>query len=312
MMEAGYTHGRKEVGRTVAVRAPAKVNLHLEVLRRRHDGFHDIETILQAVALFDEIRVTLVEQYRGGTPDIDLKLGRGAAGIPGDETNMCWRAARLFCKETGSSGRIIIHLDKEIPAEAGLGGGSSDAAAVLVACNHLFKVGLEKGDLEKLGAQLGSDVPFFIRGGTALGRGRGTDLTSLPAVRSGHFLIVKPALDLKTPQVYNDLKMGLTVNSTKANIQIIKPLLVRFPQKSWPGFNRLEDVVLPSQPSLQRLVLDLRQDAPVAMLSGSGSAVFAVFPEGYDLDIIVEELGKSGLYVRVVGPHAAGVEITDD
>jgi 4-diphosphocytidyl-2-C-methyl-D-erythritol kinase len=311
-MKAGYTRGRKDIDRTVVVRAPAKVNLHLEVLRRRHDGFHDIETILQAVALFDEVRVTLVEQFPGGAPEIGLKLGGRSKGIPADETNLCWRAARLFCQETGFSGRIDLHLDKEIPTEAGLGGGSSDAAAVLVALNHLFKAGLDFGDLEKLGAKLGSDVPFFIRGGTALGRGRGTDLQSLPAVRSGHFLIVKPALDLKTSEVYGNLKMGLTVNSTKANIRVIKPLLVRFPQKSWPGFNRLEDVVLPSQPSLQRLVLDLRQHAPVAMLSGSGSAVFAVFPEGFDLDDVVEEFGEAGLFLRVVGPHAAGVEITDD
>jgi 4-diphosphocytidyl-2C-methyl-D-erythritol kinase len=106
--------------------------------------------------------------------------------------------------------------------------------------------------------------------------------------------------------------MGLTVNSTKANIRVIKPLLVRFPQKSWPGINRLEDVVLPSQPSLQRLVLDLREQAPVAMLSGSGSAVFAVFPEGFDLEGIAKDMEEAGLFFKVVGPHAAGVEITDD
>jgi 4-diphosphocytidyl-2-C-methyl-D-erythritol kinase len=311
-MKDEFSHGRKNIGRTVAVRAPAKVNLHLEVLRRRHDGFHAIETILQAVALFDEVRVTLVQQYPGGPPDLSLTLGRGSRGIPDDETNLCWQAARLFCRETGFSGKIDLQLDKEIPAAAGLGGGSSDAAAVLVACNRLFAAGLENPELEGLGAKLGSDVPFFIRGGTALGRGRGTELTPLPAIRSGRFLIVKPALDLKTSEVYGNLKMGLTVNSTKANIRVIKPLLVRFPQKSWPGINRLEDVVLPSQPSLQRLVLDLREQAPVAMLSGSGSAVFAVFPEGFDLEGIAKDMEEAGLFFKVVGPHAAGVEITDD
>ncbi len=312
MKDAGFTRGRKKIGRTVGVRAPAKVNLHLEVLRRRHDGFHEIETILQAVSLFDELRVTLVEQYPGGEPDIELEPGRGTAGIPTDETNLCCRAAGIFCKKMGLSGRIHIHLDKEIPAAAGLGGGSSDAAAVLVACNYLFKTGLEPGDLEKMGAGLGSDVPFFIRGGTAIGRGTGTDLTPLLSVRTAQFLIVKPPLDLRTPEVYDKLKMGLTVNSAKVNIRVIRPLLVRFPQKNWPGFNRLEEVVLPSQPSLQRLVLELRELAPVAMLSGSGSAVFAVFPEGFDLTEIVEEFKEAGLYVRVVGPLAAGVEITDD
>jgi 4-diphosphocytidyl-2-C-methyl-D-erythritol kinase len=312
MKDAGFTRGRKQIGRTVGVRAPAKVNLHLEVLRQRHDGFHEIETILQAVSLFDELRVTLIEQYPGGEPDIELASGRGMAGIPTDETNLCCRAARVFCKETRLSGRIGIHLDKEIPAAAGLGGGSSDAAAVLVACNHLFKARLPAGDLEKMGASLGSDVPFFIQGGTAMGRGTGTDLTQLQPIRPCQFLIVKPTLDLKTTEVYGNLKMGLTVNSAKANIRVIKPLLVRFPQENWPGFNRLEDVVLPSQPLLQRLVLELRQSAPVAMLAGSGSAVVGVFPDGFDVTEIVEEFGNAGLYVKVVGPHAAGVEITDD
>ncbi len=312
MKDAEFTRGSRKIGRTVGVRAPAKVNLHLEVLRQRHDGFHEIETILQAVSLFDELRVTLVEQYQGGEPDIELEAGRGMAGISLDRTNLCWRAARKFCRETRLSGLIRIHLDKEIPPAAGLGGGSSDAAAVLVACNRLFKTGLDPGDLEKMGAGLGSDVPFFIRGGTAMGRGTGIDLTPLPPLQTGQFLIVKPDLDLKTPEVYGKLKMGLTVNSAKANIRIIKPLLVRFPQEGWPGFNRLEDVVLPSHPSLQRLVLDLRQMAPVAMLSGSGSAVFAVFTEGFDLTEILAEFEEAGLYVRIVGPYAAGVEITDD
>ncbi len=312
MKDVGYIKGRKAIGRTVGVRAPAKVNLHLEVLRQRHDGFHEIETILQAVPIFDRLRVTLIEQYPGGEPDIEMEAGTGMAGIPTDDTNLCWQAALKFCRETKLSGRIHIRLDKEIPAAAGLGGGSSDAAAVLVACNHLYRTRLDAGDLEKMGADLGSDVPFFIQGGTAMGRGTGTDLTQLQPIRPCQILIVKPALDLKTPEVYGKLKMGLTVNSAKANIRIIKPLLVRFPQKNWPGFNRLEDVVLPSQPVLQRIVLDLRESAPVAMLSGSGSAVVAVFTEGFDISEIVEEFVDAGFFVKVVGPHAAGVEITDD
>ena len=308
----GIHPGQAGGGQDPHGKAPAKVNLHLEVLRQRHDGFHEIETILQAVSLFDEVRVTLVEQYQGGEPDIELELGKGTAGVPADETNLCWRAARTFCKEMKVSGLLRIRLDKDIPVAAGLGGGSSDAAAVLVACDRLFKTHLEPGELEKMAVPLGSDVPFFIRGGTALGRGTGTHLDPLPPVQTGTFLIVKPAMELKTAEVYRKLKMGLTVNSTKVNIRVIKPLLVRFPQKGWPGFNRLEDVVLPSQPVLQRLVLELKHLAPVAMLSGSGSAVMAAFTEGYQIDDIALEYENAGFYVRVVGPHTAGVEITDD
>ena len=165
MKETGFTKGRRPVGRSVVVRAPAKINLHLEVLRRRHDGFHEVETILQAISIFDRVGVTLAEQFPGGEPEIDLEGGRGMGGIPSDKTNLCWRAAVHFCLTTGMSGKISIQLDKDIPAAAGLGGGSSDAAAVLVACNRLFGTGLDSSELEKMAADLGSDVPFFLFGG---------------------------------------------------------------------------------------------------------------------------------------------------
>ncbi len=306
MKQSGFSRGRKSVNRTVKVKAPAKVNLHLEVLRQRHDGYHEIETVFQAITLFDTVEVALLEQYSGGEPDIAITVAPSGSA-PTDETNLCWQAARHFCREMGVSGDIAIHLIKTIPSEAGLGGGSSDAAAVLKACDQLFETHLEDSQLEKLGSPLGADVPFFIKGGTALGRGTGTILTSLPAIRTGRFLIAKPSLKLKSAEVYGNLKMGLTVNSTKANIKVIKSILARFPQETWPGFNRLESVVLPQQPSLQRLVLHLQELAPVAMLSGSGSAVLAVFPDGEDLDDLVTELEADGLFVRVVGPYASGV-----
>ena len=311
MIDSGFIKGKKDVNRSVIVKAPAKVNLHLEVLRLRHDGYHDVETVLQAISLFDELRVTLVEQYSGGQPDIKLSV-KNAKKIPVDETNICWQAAKHFCKETGLSGRLLIHLEKKIPVAAGLGGGSSDAAAVLAACDRLFNTRLDPGDLEKMGAALGADVPFFILGGTALGRGIGTDLTPLPRIRTGQFLIVKPDLDLKTSEAYGNLKMGLTVNVSKANIGVIKSILAKFPHATWPGFNRLEEAVLPQQPLLQRLVHRLREVAPVAMLSGSGSAVVAVFSEGEDISELLEELTSAELFVRVVRPYVSGVEIRDD
>lgn len=310
MNETGFAKGRRQVGRSATMRAPAKVNLHLEVLRRRHDGYHEIETVLQAISLFDTVRVTLHEAFPGGAPDIDLSVS-GDHTVPADETNLCWQAARHFCRETGASGRLTIHLEKTIPAAAGLGGGSSDAVAVLMACNRLFETGLEAPALEKLGGALGSDVPFFVRGGTQLGRGRGTLLTVLPTVRTGQFMIVKPPMGLSTSDVYGRLKMGLTVNSPAANIAVLKPILARFPQKTWPGYNRLEEVVLPDQPALQRLVLRLRDLAPVAMLSGSGSAVVGVFQDGRDLEAIRDECLQGGLWVTIVRPHAGGVEFME-
>jgi len=308
MNDSGFSRGRKTIGRRVKLSAPAKVNLHLEVVRQRHDGYHEIETIFQAVSIFDTVEVGLSEQYQGGEPNIAISVNPSGAA-PADESNLCWQAARHFCREMSVSGELSIFLDKKIPTEAGLGGGSSDAAAVLKACNILFETKLSDKEMEELGGALGADVPFFIKGGTALGRGIGTILTPLPPVRTGTFLIVKPPLKLKTADVYGNLKMGLTVNSTKANIQVMKPILVRFPQDTWPGFNRLESVVLPQQPALQRLVLQLQEAAPVAMLSGSGSAVVAVFPDGENLDGLVKEFEADGLIVWVVGPYSSGVNV---
>lgn len=310
--DEGFVDGRRQVGRKLRLRAPAKVNLHLEVLRRRHDGYHEVETVLQAIELFDTLEVSLDEQWLGREPEIALEVTGPVRGIPADETNLCWRAARLFCRAQRVSGRLRIALHKEIPAAAGLGGGSSDAAAVLVACDRLFGTGLDPAQVEEMGRELGADVPFFVRGGTMLGRGIGTILTPLPTVRGCRFLIIKPAINLSTSDVYGHLNLGLTVHSPKASIAVIKPILARFPQKTWPGFNRLEDVVLPGQPGLQRLVQELRESAVVAMLSGSGSAVYGVYPGDRDLSMIAGEYSEAGLFVRVVGPHPGGVEITDD
>lgn len=299
------------LARRLAVRAPAKVNLHLEILRARPDGYHEIETIFQAIGLFDHVAVALREPLPPGDVRVDLRVAPAGAAPEGPE-NLCWRAARLLCHAAGRGGWFQIDLRKEIPAAAGLGGGSSDAAAVLVALNRLLDAGLDAADLMAIGAELGADVPFFVRGGTALGRGTGTRLTELTPIRQGVFLIVKPPLEMATGAVYAQLKMGLTVRSPKCNIRHTKALIARFPSSSWFGINRLEEVVLPAQPVLQRLVLRLRELAPIAMLSGSGSAVVAVFAERSWNPRILEEFGDPGWFVRVVAAHAAGVEIMDE
>ncbi len=302
--------GKRSLKPKVSVRAPAKVNLHLEVIRQRHDGYHEIETIFQAVQLFDTVTVSLLEKLPPGKPIIDI-IVQPAGTVPTDKTNLCWQAVTEFCRHAGCSGKFLIELNKRIPTAAGLGGGSSDAAAVLVACDALLGTDLDSSVLEKIGTQIGSDVPFFIKGGTALGRGRGTDLFPLPAIRSGQFLIVKPNIKLLSSNVYGNLKMGLTVRSLKANIQGLRPLLVRFPTSSWFGFNRLEEVVLPSNPLLQRLIIHLQEVAPVVMLSGSGAAVVAVFKEGEDIPPLPVEFVGNETFMRVVSPWTVGVDIVE-
>jgi len=296
--------------RRVRVAAPAKVNLHLEVLKRRHDGYHDIETILQAIDVVDTVQVSLVETRPGGEPEIEI-LVRPDGVAPDDETNLCWQAARVFCREQRVSGHLQIELDKAIPVGAGLGGGSSDAMAVLVACDHLFGTKLDRSRLEWLGGRIGSDVPFFAAGGTQLGRGRGTELTPLPPLRKVYFVVLKPAFNIDTGNAYSDLKMGLTVRAPAANLQVIKPLLARFPARPWFGYNRLEDVVLPAHPELSRLLLRLREVAPVAMLSGSGSAIYGVFQRAELADELVREFSTSMEFARSVRPLTSGVQLLE-
>ena len=295
----------------VRLRAPAKVNLHLEVIRQRHDGYHEIETVLQAIGLYDTLRVALVEPRRGGEPRVELLVTPTGSAPEGDD-NLCLRAVRLFCQRLRVSGHLQIELTKEIPAGSGLGGGSSDAMASLMACDRLFGTGLEPEQLADLGASLGSDVPFFLAGGTALGRGLGTDLTPLPAIRMGHFLVVKPNYDLATAAVYAGLKLGLTVRSNVANIQVIKPLIARFPAGTWFGYNRLEEVVLPAHPELQRALVRLRDATPVAMMTGSGSALFGVFLEEGSAELMASRIRSDFPYVRCVLPHPAGVQFLEE
>ncbi|MEZ4388498.1 MAG: 4-(cytidine 5'-diphospho)-2-C-methyl-D-erythritol kinase [Candidatus Krumholzibacteriia bacterium] len=292
--------------RRVHMLAPAKLNLHLEVLRRRHDGYHEIETILQTVGLYDRIQVNLRGPRRGGEPEIEV-LMRPAGVVPEDETNLCWQAASLFCRRLGVSGELSIEVDKAIPVGAGLGGGSSDAMAVLVACNRLFAADLELGDLAGMGAELGSDVPFFARGGTQLARGRGTELTPLPNLNRVPILVLKPDVSVSTRGVYEALKMGLTVRTPAANLQVIKPLLATFPGRPWFGYNRLEEVVVPQYPELSRLLLRLREDLPVAMMTGSGSAVFGVLRNPEQGEQLIRELGSNMTFAQTVEPVNHGV-----
>lgn len=303
-------HSPRAPRRRARLRSPAKVNLHLEVLKHRRDGYHDIETVLQAVEIFDELEVVLDPAAADGTAATLIVEPYGAA--PEDESNLCWRAAELFRRETGVRGDLRIQLRKEIPSAAGLGGGSGNAAAVLMACDRLWRTELGEKRLLAMAAEIGADVPFFIRGGTQLGRGTGTELTRLTPIRRGRFLIVRPRIDMSTSQVYNRLNMGLTRRAPTANIRQVESLIARFPTGSWFGINRLEEVVLPDNPVLQRLLQHLKDNAPVAMLSGSGSAVFAVVPEGEEPEKLLEGIVDPGWYVKVAGPHAAGVEFMDE
>ena len=168
---------------SVSVRVPGKVNLYLEVGDRRDDGYHEVNTVFHAVSLLDEVTVSTAD-----TLTLEV-CGEGAASVPVDDRNLAWRAAELLAEHVGRAPDVAISIEKTIPVAGGMAGGSADAAAVLVAMNSLWELGVPRRDLHSLGAQIGSDVPFALHGGTALGTGRGEELATVLARNTFHWVL---------------------------------------------------------------------------------------------------------------------------
>lgn len=254
---------------SLAVRAHAKVNLDLRILARRSDGYHDLRTLYQSLSLHDR----LTFRARRGP----FAIASDDRDMPRDASNLVWRAAQALWTASGGAGGVRgveVSIDKRIPAQAGLGGGSSDAAATLVALNGLWRAGFDAGDLARLGTTLGADVPYFLVGGTALGLGRGETLYPLPDVPSMGVLVVKPSFGVSTADAY-----GWYAAEPRPPSDAVQALAVPW----YPGplvvANDLERPVMQQHPEL--LVIRralLRARAEVALMSGSGSAVFGLFP----------------------------------
>ena len=186
---------------TLTVTTRSKVNLSLEVIRRREDGYHEIETILQCIDLADTMEVDL-------TDDARVTIECDVPEIPTDERNLCHRALVAMRPLAGPSLGARIRLRKHVPIGAGLGGGSANAAGVLLAVRHGLRLETPMPVLERIAASIGSDVPFFLHGGTMLGRGRGEVLTPLAPIKGGVFLIVKPPVSIPTAWVYSQGSLG--------------------------------------------------------------------------------------------------------
>ncbi|BBX63164.1 4-diphosphocytidyl-2-C-methyl-D-erythritol kinase [Mycobacterium saskatchewanense] len=184
---------------SVTVRVPGKVNLYLAVDDRRQDGYHDLTTVFQAVSLLDEVTVRNADV-------LSLELvGEGADKLPTDERNLAWRAAELMADHVGRAPDVSIFIDKSIPVAGGMAGGSADAAAVLVAMNSLWELNVPRRDLRMLAARLGSDVPFALHGGTALGTGRGEELATVLSRNTFHWVLAFADGELLTPKVFAEL-----------------------------------------------------------------------------------------------------------
>jgi 4-diphosphocytidyl-2-C-methyl-D-erythritol kinase len=259
----------------VRIPALAKINLRLEVLGKRPDGFHELRTIFQAISLSDELRLRSTRK-----PGISLcVLGNNSLAGEPIKKNLVYRAVDALRKELGAKDGVAITLKKTIPAGRGLGGGSSDAAAALIGYLRLTKKKLPLERLFEIGATLGADVPFFLEGGRALGVDKGDEIYPIPDIPKLHLLVVSPkSIHVPTPDAYRWLKAPQLTDSSE-NYRLLRFCALSWSLQGGPLLNHFEDAVFQQHPRLAEIKRDLLQNgATEALLAGSGSAVFGVFP----------------------------------
>lgn len=282
-------------GSTIVRRAPAKVNLTLRVLAREESGYHQLETLFCGLELADTL------ELRPGGAGIRLEVEGAELGPI--EDNLVVRAARAFERATGRTVDVSIRLRKEIPAGAGLGGGSSDAAATLDALNDLHGRPLDDAALVEIAAQLGSDVAFFLcRSPLALAWGRGDRLLPLPPLPRAPVLLAVPGFAISTPDAYRDLAAYRTATGARAGAAVIPPgALASWDEVARAAVNDFEPPTFarfPELAELKRLLFDA--GARIALLSGSGSALFGVFPDEKRRDDAACALQAHGTGLRVI------------
>lgn len=254
---------------SVTVRAPGKINLHLSVGDLLDSGYHDLTTVFHAVSLVDEVTVRSADL-------LSLTIsGEGADQLPVDERNLAWQAAVLMAEHVGRSPDVAISIEKSIPVAGGMGGGSADAAAVLVALNSLWELGVPRRDLHTLAAKLGSDVPFALHGGTALGTGRGEELATVLARSTFHWVLAFAEGGLSTPKVFGELDRLRAVGQPPRLDDpepVVAALAAGDPEQLAPLLgNELQPAALSMKPALRRVLrAGVEAGALAGIVSGSG------------------------------------------
>lgn len=282
---------------SVKEKAAAKINLYLDVVGKRPDGFHDIKSIMHTVDLSDELTVSA-----SPAKENDIKLFvSGVELLPVDEKNLAVRAARLYVERAGINAKIRIRLDKTIPVSAGLAGGSADAAATLRALNRLYGHFTERA-LAELAAELGSDVPFCLVRGTALCEGRGEIITRLPSPEKMYFVIAVANERVSTPEAYgalDKLYSDFDGSVLSSGGELLAAQLSKIADgKINPSalYNAFEDVVLPECDGARRIKSRLVSlGAMSALMSGSGPSVFGIFASAEQARTAAEKLAEEGV-----------------
>lgn len=260
--------------KTIRVRSFAKINLALAVLGKRPDGFHEIRTVFQSIDLCDELEIRPCARLELSCPGLDSP---GLDAVPREE-NTVWKAASALARAAAPAAGAEIILSKRIPSGAGLGGGSSNAAAALVALSRFWNLSIGHSDLSAIAASIGSDVPYFLLGGTALGIGRGEEIYPLPEIQPAHLVVVYPAVHIATGAAYQSLSLLLTSRRAAPNIQGFCGQLTGEAGRLTGIFNDFETSILPAYPAVKEAKdFLMEQGATAALLSGSGSSVFGFF-----------------------------------
>ncbi|MEX0818058.1 MAG: 4-(cytidine 5'-diphospho)-2-C-methyl-D-erythritol kinase, partial [Pirellulaceae bacterium] len=298
---------------SVVVETPAKLNLFLELLAKRLDGFHEIETLMTAINIYDRLYVTglsegqtqLTCRWASGMEALTASRNgnRSAANLdalPMGSDNIVWKAVEQLRQRAGTAAGIAVHLVKRIPAAAGLGGASSDAAAVLMAANRVWRLGWSQSQLAEVGADIGSDVPFFLASrasgsGMAICRGRGERIESLTNMPPLHFVLTRPPAGLSTPRVYQQCK----VPSTPASVDPLVAALRRGDHLAGKLlWNRLQPPAEALSPWISRLsALFARTDCLGHQMSGSGSSYFGICRSARHARRLASRIRAAGLGV---------------
>lgn len=295
---------------SVTVRVPGKVNLYLAVGDRREDGYHELNTIFQAVSLLDEVTVRNADVL-----SLDI-VGEGAEKLPTDERNLAWQAAELMAEHVGRAPDVSIVIDKSIPVAGGMAGGSADAAAVLVAMNSLWELNVPRRDLRALAARLGSDVPFALHGGTALGTGRGEELATVLSRNTFHWVLAFADSELLTPAVFTELDRLREAGDPPrlpAPGPVLAALAAGDAEQLAPLLgNEMQAAAVSLNPGLRRtLRAGVEAGALAGIVSGSGPTCAFLCPSAAAAVDIGTEVSGAGVCrtVRVASGPVAGARV---
>ena len=257
--------------RQIELKALAKINLGLDVLGRRENGYHDVRMVMQSIYLYDDVKIERTKK-----PGIEIKTN--LYFLPVGENNIAYKAAALLLEEFRIKEGVIITLDKHIPVAAGMAGGSSNAAAVLFGMNRIFGLGLSQKGLMARGIKLGADVPYCIMRGTVLAEGIGEELTELPPMPKCTVLIAKPPISVSTKTVYEALDARKGLNHPDINRLIEGLETGNLPYIASAMGNVLEEVTIPLHPVIEEIKNEMKTAGALnAMMSGSGPTVFGLF-----------------------------------